>query len=143
MFHRYVGRLEPAISGRSLTVTLRSTSSSLLRTSHGYATQNSIGGLPTTKRKQVTVVNDDGRVQWGALSLGEKAARITQQTFNFGIILAGLVMTVQLPPPIMESSPDKSREGLRMFYTPTSLRQTARSVTSIELLTRSNPILER
>lgn len=39
------------------------------------------------------MTNDDGRVHWKELSIREKAARTTQQTFNFGIVLAGLVMT--------------------------------------------------
>ncbi|KAL9627861.1 MAG: hypothetical protein Q9204_006283 [Flavoplaca sp. TL-2023a] len=59
----------------------------------GYATPNTLGGIPKTSRKQITVANDDGRVNWKELSVGEKAARTTQQTFNFGIILTGLVMT--------------------------------------------------
>ena len=57
-----------------------------------YATSNTLAG--TTKpssRKQVTIGNDDGRVPWGQLSVGEKAARTTQQTFNLGVILAGAV----------------------------------------------------
>lgn len=60
-----------------------------------YATSNGLGGTKTSSRKQVTVVNDDGRVQWKDLSRGEKAARTTQQTFNFGIVLAGLLGTVR------------------------------------------------
>lgn len=44
-----------------------------------------------TRRKAVTVVNDDGRVQWKDLTTGEKAARTTQQTFNFAVVLAGAV----------------------------------------------------
>ncbi|KAL8846903.1 MAG: hypothetical protein Q9198_011260, partial [Flavoplaca austrocitrina] len=59
----------------------------------GYATPNTLGGIPKTSRKQITVANDDGGVNWKELSVGEKAARTTQQTFNFGIILMGLVMT--------------------------------------------------
>ncbi|KAL8941704.1 MAG: hypothetical protein Q9216_002077 [Gyalolechia sp. 2 TL-2023] len=47
----------------------------------------------TPSRKQITVANDDGRVNWKELSVKEKAARTTQQTFNLGIILTGLVMT--------------------------------------------------
>lgn len=62
--------------------------------SRDYATSNSLGGAKTSSRKQVTIRNDDGRVRWGDLTLGEKAARTTQQTFNFGVILAGLGMTV-------------------------------------------------
>ena len=63
--------------------------------SRGYATQDTLGRAttPTASRKQVTVVNDDGKVNWKDLSATEKAARTTQQTFHFGIILTGLVMT--------------------------------------------------
>ena len=62
-----------------------------------YATQNSLGTTAAAsgpKRKTVTPFNDDGQVPWNALSSGEKAARATQQSFNFGLILLGLVMTV-------------------------------------------------
>ncbi|KAI4128031.1 MAG: hypothetical protein LQ338_002922 [Usnochroma carphineum] len=64
-----------------------------IQSSRGYATQDSLGTLPTPSRKQVTVTNDDGRIHWKELSVKEKAARTTQQTFHFGIILTGLVMT--------------------------------------------------
>ena len=61
-----------------------------------YATQDS---LPSTTpapspRRRVTVANDDGRVRWGDLSKREKVARTTQQSFNFSIIIVGVVMTV-------------------------------------------------
>ena len=59
-----------------------------------YATHDTVGGTSRNSRKQVTVVNDDGRVKWGDLSMREKAARTTQKTFHFGVILTGLVMTV-------------------------------------------------
>lgn len=63
-----------------------------------YATQHSLGTTPAaqtgSKRKRVTMFNDDGRVSWGNLSAAEKAARTTQQTFNFGLILLGGVLTV-------------------------------------------------
>lgn len=39
------------------------------------------------------MVNDTGRVPWQNLTFGEKAARTTQQTFNFGLILLGIVAT--------------------------------------------------
>lgn len=42
----------------------------------------------------MTVRNDDGRVQWNDLTTREKAARTTQQTFNFGVVLTGLIGTV-------------------------------------------------
>jgi len=63
-----------------------------------YATQTGLGTTGSTsqqpRRKAVTAFNDDGRVPWGELSGKEKAARTTQQTFNFGMILAGAVLTV-------------------------------------------------
>ncbi|KAI4128666.1 MAG: hypothetical protein LQ347_004071 [Umbilicaria vellea] len=59
----------------------------------GYATQTTLGGAAGPSRKQITMASDDGRVRWGDLSTREKAARTTQQTLNFGIILAGMVMT--------------------------------------------------
>lgn len=70
----------------------------------GYATQSTLRGSTTPSRKQITVVNDDGRVQWKDLSGREKAARTTQQTFNFGLVLLGFVMTVRHNPGMQESS---------------------------------------
>ena len=69
----------------------------------GYATQSSLGGSSTRSRKQITVVNDDGRVQWKDLSRGEKAARTTQQTFNFGLVILGFIMTVRHKPGMIDS----------------------------------------
>ena len=66
----------------------------LLSLSRHYATSSSPGVQRTPTRKQVTIRNDDGRVEWNELTIGEKAARTTQQTFNFGVILAGLAGTV-------------------------------------------------
>lgn len=57
-----------------------------------YATQGSTSG--GSRRKAVTVINDDGRIHWGDLSTREKAARTTQQSFNFLLVVAGIVMTV-------------------------------------------------
>ncbi|QIX01242.1 hypothetical protein AMS68_006759 [Peltaster fructicola] len=51
------------------------------------------GSSNTTRRRAVTVINDTGRVPWANLSVGEKAARTTQQTFNFGLVLVGLGAT--------------------------------------------------
>ncbi|KAK3701904.1 mitochondrial import inner membrane translocase subunit tim21 [Vermiconidia calcicola] len=48
---------------------------------------------PAARRRAVTVVNDTGRVPWQQLSMGEKAARTTQQTFNVGLVLLGIVAT--------------------------------------------------
>ncbi|KAK0390970.1 hypothetical protein NLU13_0472 [Sarocladium strictum] len=60
-----------------------------------YATQNSLGAAPAPgpRRRTVTAFNDDGFVPWNELSAGEKAARATQQSFNFGMIIAGVVLT--------------------------------------------------
>ncbi|KAH0544269.1 hypothetical protein FGG08_001532 [Glutinoglossum americanum] len=58
-----------------------------------YTTQNNTGKSRGSTRKQITVASDDGRVRWGELSAREKAARTTQQTFNFMTVLVGLVMT--------------------------------------------------
>ncbi|KAM0195259.1 hypothetical protein ACHAPA_000873 [Fusarium lateritium] len=59
-----------------------------------YATQQGLGATPQgPKRRAVTPFNDNGHVPWTKLSVGEKAARATQQSFNFGMILVGLVLT--------------------------------------------------
>ncbi|KAF5000617.1 hypothetical protein FGRMN_1649 [Fusarium graminum] len=59
-----------------------------------YATQQGLGATPQgPKRRAVTPFNDNGQVPWTKLSVGEKAARATQQSFNFGMILVGLVLT--------------------------------------------------
>ncbi|KAH6659666.1 TIM21-domain-containing protein [Truncatella angustata] len=57
----------------------------------GYAAQND----PSTaaKRRAVTPFNDDGHVPWRDLSGAEKTARATQQTFNFGLVVVGAVLT--------------------------------------------------
>jgi hypothetical protein len=46
-------------------------------------------------RRAITVTSDDGRYDWKDLSTGEKAARGTQQTFNFALVSLGLVGTVR------------------------------------------------
>ncbi|KAI4213581.1 MAG: hypothetical protein LQ351_003805 [Letrouitia transgressa] len=61
--------------------------------SRGIITQSTLGSQPVSSRKQVTVANDDGRIEWRELSVTEKAARTAQQTLNFGVILTGLIMT--------------------------------------------------
>ncbi|KAG7131706.1 Mitochondrial import inner membrane translocase subunit TIM21 like protein [Verticillium longisporum] len=59
-----------------------------------YATQTGLGTTPQEpKRRRVTPFNDDGHVPWSKLSAAEKAGRATQQSFNFGMIIAGLVLT--------------------------------------------------
>ncbi|KAI1853229.1 hypothetical protein JX266_001935 [Neoarthrinium moseri] len=60
-----------------------------------YATQHGLGTTTTstTRRRTVTPFNDDGQVPWHQLSAGEKTARATQQSFNFGLIVTGVVLT--------------------------------------------------
>src|SRR2546423_2265693 len=64
-----------------------------------YATQSSLGGSSRSSkdpaRKQITVTSDDGRLRWSELSGKEKAARATQQSINFIVIIIGAVMTVR------------------------------------------------
>lgn len=43
----------------------------------------------------MTPFNDDGRVPWTELSGGEKTSRAVQQTFNFGMVLVGMALTVR------------------------------------------------
>ncbi|RBR10560.1 uncharacterized protein FIESC28_09424 [Fusarium coffeatum] len=78
-----------SIAFRGIPTTLRP-----FLASRYYATQS---GLGTTaqgpKRRAVTPFNDNGHVPWKDLSVPEKAARATQQSFNFGMILVGLVLT--------------------------------------------------
>ncbi|RDL33606.1 Uncharacterized protein BP5553_07974 [Venustampulla echinocandica] len=61
-----------------------------------YATQTGLGAsgaTPQPRRRAVTAFNDDGRVAWGDLSPREKASRTTQQTFNFGMMIIGAILT--------------------------------------------------
>ncbi|KAI9857084.1 MAG: mitochondrial import inner membrane translocase subunit tim21 [Vezdaea acicularis] len=56
-----------------------------------YATQSRTGTITPPSRRAVTVSNDDGRIKWGELSVREKAARTTQQSFNLLLILGGAI----------------------------------------------------
>ncbi|KAK7733603.1 mitochondrial import inner membrane translocase subunit tim21 [Botryosphaeria dothidea] len=47
----------------------------------------------SSTRRQVTVANDDGHVRWGDLTAGEKVARSTQQSFNFLVVIVGILAT--------------------------------------------------
>lgn len=63
-----------------------------------YATQSTTGHGPrTTRKKNITVLSDDGQLQWGELTGREKFSRATQQSFNFMIVIAGVVLTVCFP----------------------------------------------
>ena len=104
--------LRLAFSGRTLTRACSEGDKSLwpspishdhLLITRRYAALGKLEGSPKSSipsRKAVTFVNDDGRVPWNDLSTKEKTARTAQQTFNFGIVLAGAMGTVgQLSPP--------------------------------------------
>ncbi|OQE32015.1 hypothetical protein PENSTE_c001G08292 [Penicillium steckii] len=58
-----------------------------------YATQSNPGSTPRPRRRNVTVLNDDGRYEWGELSGKEKVSRATQQSVNFMVVIAGAVLT--------------------------------------------------
>jgi import inner membrane translocase subunit TIM21 len=57
------------------------------------ATQSNGSAPSSPPRRAVTVVNDTGQIPWKNLTTGEKMARTTQQTFNIGIVLVGVLLT--------------------------------------------------
>ncbi|ORY09500.1 TIM21-domain-containing protein [Clohesyomyces aquaticus] len=69
------------------------TSSSSSPSSSSSSSSSTPNPGASTPRKHITVVNDDGRVRWSQLSVGEKAARTTQQSFNFAIVGVGVALT--------------------------------------------------
>jgi hypothetical protein len=68
--------------------------------SRRYATQHQQqqSTAAESRRRSVTPFNDDGRVPWTDLSAGEKTGRAAQQTFNFGMVIVGLLLTVRPDP---------------------------------------------
>lgn len=64
-----------------------------------FASPTGLGttATPKPKRRSVTPFNDTGFVPWNELSAAEKAARATQQSYNFGMVIVGLVCTVRFP----------------------------------------------
>jgi hypothetical protein len=98
----------------------------------------------TNGRRQVTVLNDDGRVNWGDLSGREKAARTTQQTFNFAFVAVGLVLTVRKSIPFSCRSVPILRipsAALAMSYSATSSPRIRRRSTSTAQYLDSKPTL--
>jgi import inner membrane translocase subunit TIM21 len=90
----------------------------------------------------VTPFNDDGFTPWNELSTGEKAARATQQSFNFGFVVVGLVLTVgDLFARQGRRVDTFARAELVMSCGPRSFRPTARSPTSTGQWTRSRRII--
>lgn len=75
---------------------LRFTSPRITELGRSYATHSDLGRGPSTssRRKNISVLSDDGRLQWDDLSGREKVSRATQQSFNFVVVLAGAVLTV-------------------------------------------------
>lgn len=57
------------------------------------STETTGSATASARRRAVTVVNDTGQIPWKNLSVGEKVARTTQQSFNAGIVLLGLAVT--------------------------------------------------
>ncbi|KAI5366652.1 putative mitochondrial import inner membrane translocase subunit Tim21, tim21 IMS domain superfamily [Septoria linicola] len=85
-----VSRQLPSLSALQLTGPVSLNHSSQTRN----ATTSSLPkDAAASRRRSVTVVNDTGAVPWKDLSVGEKAARTTQQSFNFGIVLLGIGLT--------------------------------------------------
>ncbi|KAK3324657.1 TIM21-domain-containing protein [Cercophora scortea] len=82
-----------AASSSSTTTTTTTTTVALFPAIRRcYATQNT-SSAPEARRRAVTPFNDDGHVPWTNLSLPEKTARAAQQSFNFGLVVLGVVMT--------------------------------------------------
>lgn len=103
-----------------------------------YATETGLGTSNASsrpRRKAVTAFNDDGRVPWGELSGKEKAARATQQTFNFSFIIIGAILTVSSGGTYGLAKADAScRQVWHMWCTPKYFLSTAKRVISTEHL---------
>lgn len=68
-------------------------SSNQLISQRQYATNTSNTNTKPLRRS-ITVTSDDGRYAWSELSKREKAARTTQQSFNFVFVTAGALATI-------------------------------------------------
>ncbi|KAI1004378.1 hypothetical protein K3495_g3833 [Podosphaera aphanis] len=59
-----------------------------------HSSQSKLGTLPpTTKRKSINILNDNGLVPWSELSGKERVARLTQQTINLSLIAVGAALS--------------------------------------------------
>jgi mitochondrial import inner membrane translocase subunit TIM21 len=83
--------LPTSVYRRSTAASLRALGRPCLLAHRSYATHHNPGS--DAKRRAVTPFNDDGHVPWSDLSAGEKTGRAAQQTFNFGMVLVGVVLT--------------------------------------------------
>ena len=70
---------------------------------------------PSSSRRAVTVTSDDGRYEWSELTTTEKAARTTQQSFNFLLVAAGAVGTVRASYPY-KINPADPFPGHRLLF---------------------------
>ena len=109
-----------------------------------YATHNASSGgeSAASRRRAVTPFSDDGHVPWRDLSAGEKTARATQQTFNFGMVIVGLVLTVSPESGNVEFNfmLTLPRAPLATFYGRMYSHPTAKPTSSTERSTRSRRI---
>ncbi|KAK0665791.1 putative mitochondrial import inner membrane translocase subunit tim-21 precursor [Cercophora samala] len=88
-------QLTPAFRIRTIPSTSLAVNLRILRPRH-YATHHQTSSSqsePAAKRRSVTPFNDTGSVPWSSLSVLEKGARASQQTFNFGLVILGLTLT--------------------------------------------------
>ncbi|KAK0266297.1 mitochondrial import inner membrane translocase subunit tim21 [Friedmanniomyces endolithicus] len=83
----------PGRSGRTILRATYKPPTLRIRQARPATTSSLPKATPTPRRRSITVVNDTGQVPWKTLSLGEKAARTTQQSFNLGLILLGVGLT--------------------------------------------------
>lgn len=92
--------LRPAFRISRVSPRTRSSVAAFATSRPACATHSSPSSTPPSQpqRRSVTPFNDSGAVKWTDLSLGEKAARTTQQSFNFVVIIAGVVLTVRTYP---------------------------------------------
>ncbi|KAF2662696.1 TIM21-domain-containing protein, partial [Lophiostoma macrostomum CBS 122681] len=92
-----IALLRPALRAQRIPPSSRVPKAAFTTSRPSHATQSSTTSNPppppSPPRKQVTVVNDTGSVRWGELSVGEKAARTTQQSFNLVVVLVGVALT--------------------------------------------------
>ncbi|KAK0714889.1 TIM21-domain-containing protein [Lasiosphaeris hirsuta] len=69
----------------------------LAHLSRQYATQQqqqqNQSNQPKSHRRAVTPFNDDGHVPWRQLSASERVGRAAQQSFNFGMVIVGILLT--------------------------------------------------
>ncbi|KIW14743.1 hypothetical protein PV08_07527 [Exophiala spinifera] len=103
-------RSRPQTRSPPLALSLSLPGQARRHTRRASSSASSSSSSSTTPRRSITVTSDDGRYNWSDLSTSEKAARGTQQTFNFLLVAAGLVGTVTISYLLYQEllSPDSS-----------------------------------